>query len=78
MAILHEFTGVFVEDGVQDFLGVLTACKGVVAGGVFADVEGGQHCFLRILDKSFAESGVVGRGVVVGSLFCLVLFAKGS
>ena len=69
MAILHEFTGVFVEDGVQDFLGVLTACKGVVAGGVFADVEGGQQYFLRILAERFAESSVVGRVVVVGSLF---------
>ena len=78
MTILHEFTGVFILDSGQDFLGVLTACKGEGDGGVFIDVEGGQHCFLHILDKRFAESGVVGRGVVVGSLFCLVLFAKGS
>ena len=36
---------------------------------MFTDVKGGQHCFLSILGEIFAESGVVGRVVVVGSLF---------
>ena len=69
MAIIHEFTCVFVEDGGQDFLGVLTVYKGAGTGGVFFDVESGQHCFPRILAEIFAESGVVGRVVVVRRLF---------
>ena len=69
MAILHEFTGVFVKDTGQDFFGVLTVCKGASAGGVFTNVKGVQHFFLSILAENFTESGIVGRVVVAGSLF---------
>ena len=77
VAILHEFTGVFVEDSGQDFLGVLTACKGAGAGDVFTDVEGGQDFLLHILVESFAESGVVDRVVVIGRLFMYGIVCRG-
>ena len=62
MAIFHNLTGIFVEDGGKDFLWVLAARKGAGIGFVSANIKTSQYCFSGALTDYYFTSGIVGWG----------------